>query len=279
MRRCYQFMLLGLLFVALNLQAKEKMVWSVIHWPPLMILEGENAGKGRFDNFLKLFQAQMPQYTHKTVEMNWNRVWADIKAGKDVCNIMSLKNAARSEFALFSKQASVTLSNRIILKQGTYEALGKPTSLSVSKLINDSKLSGAIESSRSYTQALDKIIDAKSDKSKMKRYVTNSVQLMKMLIAERFDYLIEYPFIASYLFDGINKTDTKITSVAIEEIAPYSVSHLACPNTAWGKARIAAFNQALQKLSDNPQYLQAMQTWYATDEERAAVFKGYQEIK
>jgi uncharacterized protein (TIGR02285 family) len=272
-------MVLGLLFVALNLQAKEKMIWSIIHWPPLMILQGEDAGKGRFDHFLKLFQAQMPQYEHQTIEMNWNRVWFDIKAGKNVCNIMSLKNAARTEFALFSKPGNVTLSNRIILKQARYEALGKPASLSISELINDPILKGAIESSRSYTQALDKILDEKTEESNMKRYVTNSVQLMKMLVAGRFDYLIEYPFIASYLLKGINKTDAKISSVAIEEIAPYSLSYLACPNTQWGQERIAAYNAALQKLSDDPLYLQAMQTWYATDEERAAVLKGYLEIK
>ena len=279
MFRKYHYLFLSLFFVISQLQAKEKMVWSVIHWPPLMILEGENVGKGRSDLFLKMFQGQMPQYEHHTIEMNWNRVWVDIKAGKNVCNIMSLKNAARTEIALFSEPASVILSNRIIFKQGTYDALGKPASISIEQLINDPTLDGAIESSRSYTQALDKIINAKPKKSNMKRYVTSSVQLMKMLVADRFDYLVEYPFIASYSLNGINKPHAKIVSVAIEEIAPYSVSHLACPKTQWGKERIAAFNSALTKLSDSPQYLQAMQSWYANDEERNAVRMGYEEIK
>ncbi len=279
MLRNSQYLCLSLLIAVSHLQAKEKMVWSITHWPPLMILNGEDAGKGRFDVILKQFQAHMPQYQHITIEMNWNRVWSDIKRGKNVCNILSLKNEQRAEIAYFSKPSNVTLSNRIILKQSTFEYMGKPASLSLQDLIESPDIEGAIESSRSYTQALDKVISEKREKSTLKRYVTSSVQLMKMLVAERFDYLIEYPYIASYLLRSVNKADAKIASVEIEEIAPYSVSYLACPKTPWGKARIAAYNTALKEMSDSPQYIQAMQTWYATDEERAAVLKGYLEIK
>lgn len=268
-----------LLIAASVTHAKEQMNWSVINWPPLMILQGENTGEGRYDLFLDLLQQQMPQYQHSKIEMNWNRVWTDIKAGKKVCNIMSLKNNKRTQFALFSNPSSVTLSNRIILKASTYELLGKPASLSISELANHSKLSGAIESSRSYTQALDKLIDERSEHSKLKHYVTNSVQLMKMLTVGRFDYLIEYPFIASYLLKGMDKPNTKIISVPIQEIAPYSVSYLACPKTPWGEERIRVYNEVLDKLAVTDEYLQVMQTWYATDEERSAVLKGFNEVR
>lgn len=278
LKRYYCFLLSALLPVSC-LEAQEKMVWSINHWPPLTILEGEDAGKGRFDLLLKQFQMNMPQYQHSTTEMNWNRVWSDIKVGKNVCHMLALKNEKRLQIAYFSKPSSVTLPNRVIMKQSTYESLGEPKSLSLSRLIEQPELKGAIESSRSYTQVLDRIIAKRSEDSELKRYVTSSVQLMKMLAADRFDYLLEYPFIASYMLKDINKPDVRIRSVAIEEIAPYSVVYLACPKTQWGEQRVRDFNAVLDKLVDQPEYIQAMQTWYASDEERQAVFNGFEAVR
>jgi uncharacterized protein (TIGR02285 family) len=199
-----------LIIMTCNIQAKEAMNWSVTHWPPLLILKGENAGNGRYDVFLKYFEQQMPQYTHQSIDTNWTRVWRDIKAGKKICNMLALKNSERQDIALFSKPAGITLSNRIIMRESTYKQLGQPQKMALTELFNHPHLKGVIESSRSYTPVLDSLIKNKLQASNLEARKTNSVQLLKMLLMKRFDYMIEYPYIADYLYRGTPQTPVTI---------------------------------------------------------------------
>ena len=74
-----------------DLAAKETLTWQVIHWPPFQMLKGADKGQGRYDALLALYEANLPQYEHRTVEMNWARLWAEIKEGKNICNMFAIK--------------------------------------------------------------------------------------------------------------------------------------------------------------------------------------------
>jgi uncharacterized protein (TIGR02285 family) len=271
----YGFTFLSLCLTFNNPLAKEAMNWSVIHWPPIMILEGPDQGKGRFDVYLELVKKHMPQYAHSTQKMNWKRIWQTMQKGENVCNVLSLKTAKREQFAYYSLPNSVTLPNRIIMKDETFEQLGKPESLSLVDLTKNPTLIGNIEASRSYTPAIDKILTDHQSGSNIQRVTINPVQLMKMLLVGRFDYLIEYPYTAHYLKTKNPQLSAQIKSVAIEEIKPYAVSYLTCTKNAWGKQRIEDYNKVLKKLRTTQQYREIMEMWYATDQEKKAVRAGF----
>lgn len=262
------------------LSAKEKMTWSVVHWPPLMMLRGDDAGEGRNDYILKRFQQKMPQYQHETIEMNWNRTWIGLKAGKRFCHILALKNDQREKFALFSKPSNVTLSNRIIMLDSTYQKLGRPKSLSLTDLLHNSQLKGAIESNRSYTAILDEIINKRPAHSHMEVMINkgSGMQLLRMLLVKRFDYMIEYSYVTSYLHDKIPDSTAQLHSVIIDEIPSFTASYLACPNTAWGAARITEYNQVFDSLKHSADYLQIIQMWYSSKEEKQLVRESYQKL-
>lgn len=273
--------ILGCLYLMLSvhpLQAKESMNWAVVHWPPFMILKGQDKGEGSYNAHLTFIQQNMPKYTHANIGMNWKRTWRLIAKGDERCNVLSLKTAPRELIAEFSIANSVTLSNRIIMREETFKNLGEPTSISLAALLKDSKLQGKIEVSRSYTATLDKIIAQNATTQDIERVAVDAEHLMKMLMVNRFDYFIEYPIAAHYLRRQHLNLPNAIKSVEITEIAPYTVGYLACPKTAWGKQRIADYNNVLQALRPTPKYREIMEMWYASEAEKRAVREGFNEV-
>jgi uncharacterized protein (TIGR02285 family) len=220
----------------------------------------------------------MPQYQHNTQQMNWSRVWQSMEKGQPICNVLALKTAQREKIAIFSLPHSITLSNRIIMREETFKALGEPTVLSLAELMQKVQLKGSIESSRSYTSDLDAIINRGMTDSNLTRLTLNPVRMMKMLLVGRFDYLIEYPYTAHYLKTKNAQLPANIKSVEIIEIEPFSVAYLACPKTLWGLERIADFDKTVKKLRETDQYKEIVEMWYVTEQEKQAVRKGYQEM-
>ncbi|WP_163835929.1 hypothetical protein [Spartinivicinus ruber] len=45
---------------------KDTITWFAAHWPPLMMLKGEDKGTGRVDMRLQLYQTELSQYNHNT---------------------------------------------------------------------------------------------------------------------------------------------------------------------------------------------------------------------
>ena len=82
--------------------ANERLTWLVVHWPPFQMLEGAETGQGRYDALFEMYQANLPQYEHKTVQMNWARFWIDIREGKEICNMFAIQTEERSTYAVFS---------------------------------------------------------------------------------------------------------------------------------------------------------------------------------
>ena len=271
-------LLSSLLFNSAHVWAKPILTWGVLHWPPLMILKGEDKGQGRYDLYLKLFQEQMTGYEHVNQEMNWKRQWRDIKNGQPICNILSFKNPARELIAEFSYPTSITLPNRIIVKKQLFEHLGKPTSLSFVELMANKQYSGILQFSRSYTATLDLLLEAHEEGSNITRSSVDSEHLVKMLLIGRFDYLVEYPYIANYLARQHIDLGDNLVSIAIKEMQAYSIGHLACPKTAFGKQVIIDYNRAFINIKDSKKYQELMESWHYNDQEIESIRRGYQDM-
>lgn len=76
--------LIGITCLVTTVYAEEKdtITWFSAHWPPLMMLKGEDKGNGRVDMRLQLYKSHLPQYKHKQLEMSWGRFWHDIQSQK-----------------------------------------------------------------------------------------------------------------------------------------------------------------------------------------------------
>ncbi len=257
---------------------KEQLTWAVVHWPPIMILTGKDKGLGRFDIYLKLFQKHMPMYEHSSREMNWKRMWSGIKKGHKICNILAFKTTERAKTTEFSIPSSITLPNRIILRKSSLEALGSPESISIVELMNNPALSGVLQSARSYSTILDRLLEKHEQGSNISRSLVDAEHLIKMLLRGRFDYMIEYPYIANYLAKKQPQLQVELISVRIEEMEAFSISYLACPKNAWGKKVIADYNRTVNKLKHGREYRSIMETWHDDPLELKAIIEGYRQM-
>lgn len=93
-------------------RAKDTLNWQKVNWPPYQILQGEDAGKGKFDVYIKLFQEQLPQYNHQNIELNWSRFWIEsVILGSFKCMI-SIVN--------FIKTGEKKIDRQDVLKKGAF---------------------------------------------------------------------------------------------------------------------------------------------------------------
>ena len=277
MKKTIVFILLSMVIHCSTAWAEETMTWLVTNWPPLQMLEGPDKGKGRYDAFMELYREHLPQYEHKTIEMNWSRFWTDIKEGKNVCSIFAVYSKDRAEFAEYSELATVGIPLRIVMRQSDMEKLGNPESISLIDLLEDDRFKGTLVNKRSYFAILDPILE--EHHRNIKRISVSDKNLIRMILSGRTDYTLEYSYVANYLAEKYKtEYDTKIGSIAIKELPPVVSAYLACPKNEWGKKVIKDFNAALSKLKHTKEYFDIHLMYQSGPNEIDAITEGYQKL-
>jgi len=257
-----------ILFFSLNLNAKETLTWQVVHWPPFQMLEGPDKGLGRFDALLALYQANLPQYEHKTMAMNWARFFSEIKEGKKICSIFIIKTEEREIYIQFSKPASLGLPLRIMMRESSIEALGSREPISILTLLKDHRFKGVLIGKRSYYTIIDKILEDNASLTTVKRLAVPEDSIIQMILAGRADYTIEYPYVANYMANKFHaEQNTKIESIPIKELSQYGQSSCACPKNDWGIKVIEDFDKMLSRVKRTPEFLKIMQMYHTDPKE------------
>jgi uncharacterized protein (TIGR02285 family) len=260
-------------------RAQDTLYWQQVNWPPYLILQGDDAGKGQYDKYIKLFQEKLPQYEHQNIEMNWSRFWEDIKLGKHVLNSMAIKTDERTQFAYFSQPISIVLPHRIIFNSSTLAKMGNPESVSLSDIIRVPGIHGILEQKRSYSTQLDDILDKADVGVNFDRKVIDAEQVFKMLITGRADYTIEYPAVINYLTNK-HHTDKNISlnSVRIQELPRYIESHIAAPKTPWGLAVIQNIDNIVDGLKTTNRFLEIQKMYTSDQKELDEIQNIYEEV-
>ncbi len=260
-------------------RAKDTLYWQKVNWPPYQILQGEDAGKGRFDVYINLFQEQLPQYDHQNVEMNWSRFWLDVKAGKHVLNSMAIQTDERSQIAYFSQVISFALPHRIIMKRSTLEKMGNPESVALADIINNASIHGILEQKRSYSTQLDDILNKGGTETNFDRKAIDVEHIFKMILAGRADYTIEYPIVVDYLLHKLQMgKDIPLSSVRIEELPRYIPARIAAPKTPWGRAVIDDIDKMIDGLKTTRRYLEISKMYHSDPRELNEIDNIHEEL-
>ncbi len=249
-----------------SLYANNAITWQTIHFPPLSILKGPDKGSGQLDHFLPYLQQQLPQYKHYNAEVNWARIFKSIKHGKEICSNMVFKTAEREKIAIYTVPVAVALPFRIIMSKANKALIGNPSSYSLEKLITDKRFKGALVNDRSYTPLLDQLFEAHKGSTNFVRKSITSESLQTMLQFGRVDYMIEYPATVSYLSRSNDTFKGKFSSIAIDEIAPFALTYLACPKNAWGQQVVKDINKVIIEKHASDEYIQLISRYYNQDE-------------
>ena len=243
------------IFFTVSSYAKDEITWQKIHWPPLMVLDG-NQVKGEYGLLLELLQKNLPEYDHRSPTMPWSRFWHDVKEGKHLCNIMAYKNADREKFTEFTVPFSIFSSNVIIMRKKTLKRLGlvETEAFSLVKLMKMRGVKGLLEKSRSYSAPIDKLLETHESQSSIKRSSIKAASTVPMVLLGRTDYILEYPIVASYIRKKNANKQGELISIQIEEIKPLNWGYVACPKNAWGKRLVGKINNILRREKSTPHY-------------------------
>lgn len=272
-----RFVLIGLIIIFSCLpqaHAKDKITWMVLDWPPWMIIEGEDAGKGRFNHILRVAQESLPDYDHATEKMNWARFWHDVKNNNNVCYPFGLKTGDREKLVYYSAPHTLVLPNAIIIKKSTLEKLGNPDKYSIIDLLKNNKLKGYAEKNRSFSEKVDTLLKKNKIGSNLTRVTESAESLIKMVLMGRIDYTIEYPIVAAYHEKKVGKPGT-LTSIPIAEMEPFSYVYMNCTKNEWGKKVITKWNKALRKLKLTEEYRKITEMGHTDERELKLIRKVY----
>lgn len=257
-------------------EAQQDVIWSIIPYAPIHILDGQYQGQGIADTYLKEAQSRLSQYHHINQVMTPARAWHQI-AKKDhlICHPSALKTAEREAYAYFSQAAMITPVIRALMSKRTWKKLfANQASINIATYLADEKGSLGIVSHRSYGELIDRVIEQGVRKNNnivqaSGRY--GSRQLFEMLINGRIDLMLEYPWVTAYFNKVMKNRDVELVNLNISDFPNYSPSYVACTRNEEGKKLIEQLNDYIAHSIPLVKNRQRMMDWL--DEDEAAKFE------
>ena len=260
---------------------KPSVVWSIIPYAPIHILEGEYKGQGIADEYLKDAQQVLSNYQHTNQFMTPARAWHQLGLKEQlVCHPSALKTPEREKYAYFTQAGLITPAVRVLMREDMWEEDFKGhDSLNVGNYIaNNSGVLGIV-SQRSYGEKIDTILSQAmtgSNNIVQSSGQFGSRQLYKMLLSGRIDVMLEYPWVSAY-FDKVMKHDgVKVVHLTIRDFPRYSAAYVACTRNDAGRKITQALDQFIEKEVLKVKNRQRMMRWL-DDKEAKSFEKDYLE--
>lgn len=260
-------LIFSLLWPSLGLAAQEKptITWLEYDLPPGYIAHGPMRDTGFSDLTTNWLYPRLRNYNHKVRQGTVSRLLRLARSGALVCSSV-LKNPQREQHLYFSEPTQLLATHRLyfLAKQKSYleQLIKQPLNkaISLNQLFQSlPKLKFAVASGRSYGSERDDILQQYQDKMKVFTRQEQSSHLIKNLMAERLDMIIEYPWIMKYETQRMQGNYPSLDSVEIQQSSPAIKARIACSKTPQGFEVIQIINaliynaprQQLQQYADN----------------------------
>ena len=277
LRRCVTA-LFGTLLLgsAAPAHAGDTITWANLHFPPWMILKGESAGQGVWDALLKELIANLPEYDHEMVEMKNVRYDQLARQQAHVCKVYYFKTPEREEVLHYSIPSVVFLANHVVMRKEKARELGNPASISLDRLLNDTRFKGTFVEGRSYGKEIDPLLQKHKGMSHLLFRIIDNQNLFEVLGLGRTDYILEFPAVRSF-FEHDLDIHPELANISIEGITPYNVTYVTCVKNEWGKRVIKRVDDILKRHIPTPAHREATLRWYRSAEQ-TELAKYYQRI-
>lgn len=250
-------------------QTKQKpdLLWYRAYFPPVTIPHGEDAGTGFYDRINGFLISHLPQYKHTFVTANYQRIAYELKNNNRGCCAALYKTVEREKFTAFSVPVVLVLPNGIIVHKKNKELfsthLDKDGKLSLISLLNDESLHLGIAKGRKYSGGIDEILSAHAGKINIIERSGNDVflGLLEMLLMDRVEYILGYPTEAKYLAARMGKQSDIFFYPVAETDVEFTLGHVGCPDTPWGRAIIQEIDKILLENRANPDFISYYTDW------------------
>jgi len=254
----------------------KEIIWSIIPYAPIHILEGKYKGQGIADKYVQKAQQSLKNYRHVNQIMTPARAWHQIEAGELlVCHPSALKTQERERYAYFSDPGLITPVIRALMRRDVWEEYfsGQKT-LNIRDYLRMNLGPLGVVSHRSYGEDVDEILNLamKSGKHIVRasgRY--GSRQLYEMLINSRIELMLEYPWVSSYFEKALGGSSVEVVNLQIRGFPRFSPAYVACTRNEDGLKAIEKINYFLQQEIPKARNRRRMTDWL--DKEEASIFE------
>ncbi|HXT22719.1 MAG TPA: TIGR02285 family protein, partial [Thermoanaerobaculia bacterium] len=258
--------------------ARDEITWLTMEFPPFYIHAGKDRGHGIADAVTHLLRRHLTGYTHREELAEPATIMTRIKAGDHVCSAAYLKTPERERVLEFSLPDLILPPNGVTVKREAVARFtgGAPRPVSLAALLANRNLRLAVAVGRSYGPPVDGLLErTKRSPNVYWRHGEDIYRsLFDMLIKGSVDYIIGYPYEAHYLAREYG-TRAQVVTLPLVELPDYTLAHVVCPRTAWGRSLIAEINRALLVERPKPEYRQAIERWL-DDDTQAEFRRQYQ---
>ena len=247
--------------------AQETIQWLTIDFPPLFVMEGEFKGQGMADQSTALMQSLLPDNRHHNVKSNTKRALKELEKG-GTCFNGAFKNAQRDAVAQFGVINLVIPAHHLVMRKSIYDQyFSGQQKVSFEQMLKDDKLRFGYAAERSYGQPLSNIIDKYKNNRKLLTYEGGNISgnLLGMLMKDRVDYIVEYPWVISYEM-AMSRQDQKhnIAHVQIEELGDQqflAAGFYCSQKDGFGERIVKQLVPALQKEMSTTRYRGFVERW------------------
>lgn len=245
----------------------DEILWYRAYFPPVTIPSGADAERGFFDHVMNFIIGNLPEYKHLQRTANFKRIISEMKKGGNSCCPSLYKTNAREEFTSFSIPAVVVLPNGLIITEKNKDKvrpyLNKEGKVSLTRLLEDQRLTLGISNGRIYSGGIDEVLQEYEGKANI--YTRSGADVFKgllsMLFLGRIDYTIGYPTEAKY-FSKEQMEYKKYVFYPIEENRiSFTLGYFGCPRTDWGDEVIRKVDAILQENRDKEKFLSFYEEW------------------
>ncbi|HEV8237998.1 MAG TPA: TIGR02285 family protein [Thermoanaerobaculia bacterium] len=258
----------------------DQITWLTMEFPPFFIHEGKDRGQGIADGVTHLLARHLDSHVHRQQLAEPATIMTRLKAGDHVCTAAYIRTAERERVLEYSLPDLILPPNGITTRKETVARLtgGAAGPVSLAKLLANHDLKLAVAVGRSYGPALDALLEhAKGSPHVYWRHGEDIYRsLFDMLMRGSVDYLIGYPYEARYVA-RLRGVEEQVVTLPVAELPDYTLAHVVCPKTPWGRGVIAEINRALAAERPRPEYRQAIERWI--DPAMAAEFRRQYESK
>jgi uncharacterized protein (TIGR02285 family) len=244
--------------------AADEITWLTMKFPPFYIHDGKDRGQGIADGVTHLLQRHFRGYTHREELAEPATIMTRLKAGDHVCSAAYIKTADRERVLEYSLPDLILPPHGITARSETVRRLtgGAPGPVSLAHLLANRNLKLAVAVGRSYGPTLDALLERTKGSSHVYWRHGEDIypSLFDMLLKGSVDYLVGYPYEALYLARE-RGVEGQVVTLPLVELPEYTLAHVVCPRTPWGRAVVAEVNRALQLERPRPEYRQAIERW------------------
>jgi uncharacterized protein (TIGR02285 family) len=247
--------------------AQDTIRWLTIDFPPLFIVQGEFKGQGMVDQSTALMQSLLPDDSHSNIKSNTKRALRALEQG-GTCFNGAFKNAKRDAVGQFGVINLVIPVHNLVMRKRIYEQhFAGQRNISLEQLLKDDKLRFGYAADRSYGKTISNIIDKYKNNKKLVNYEGSNISgnLLGMLMKDRVDYIVEYPWVTSYEMETINQ-DQKydIVHIQIEDLGDkqfLAAGFYCSKKDGFGERIMRQLVPALQKAMSTTRYRGFVERW------------------